>query len=288
MSKQINELAQLEFIDFCLLFRGHVSHSELNQKFATELPVSRRLLQAYYAQNSTDVEFHKIDVRVFQGTNFKPLFEHDVKQVIGQLTQVLSQSLENGPSIPMQASTWLNFPDIHVLARLTQAILNGNAVNVIYTSLTSGSSSRDLVPHCIVDNGLRWHLRAYDRKSETFRDFVLTRISKASIRSNQVYQHELRDVDWQWQQQVRLVIKPHPINIRQPTAIEMDYGMIDGELVVNTRAALAGYILRRWNVDCTLDAELRGPENQLWLSNLGELSEVASLSIAPGYNTKTQ
>ena len=59
--------------------------------------------------------------------------------------------------------------------------------------------------------------------------------------------------------------------------------MDGGILNLNIRAALAGYLLRRWNVDCTADAELVGGEYQLWLKNRQTLFGAENLTIAPGY-----
>ena len=80
-----------------------------------------------------------------------------------------------------------------------------------------------------------------------------------------------------------LQLVPHPNNVQFPTAIEMDYGMSDGVLNLNVRAALAGYLLRRWNVDCTENASLKGGEYQLWLRNQQTLYGAENLEIAPGY-----
>ena len=167
-----------------------------------------------------------------------------------------------------------------------QAILNNKAVSVIYTSLSSGSNARELVPHSIVDNGLRWHVRAFDRKSQSFRDFVLTRISKVAIKDTP-NEGESAQSDAEWQRIIPLQLVPHPKNIEHPTAIEMDYGMENEQLFIKVRAAMAGYLLRRWNVDCTERGTLRGAEYQLWLQNRFALNDVGNLAIAPGYKEIT-
>jgi hypothetical protein len=59
--------------------------------------------------------------------------------------------------------------------------------------------------------------------------------------------------------------------------------MADGVLRVRARAALAGYVMRRWNVDCSPDHRLRGPEHALWLRDPLSLYGVESAAIAPGY-----
>ncbi len=56
--------------------------------------------------------------------------------------------------------------------------------------------------------------------------------------------------------------------------------------VPNIRAAVAGYFLRRWNIDCSEDHSLRGNEYHLWLKNYPALYGVDNLLIAPAYLTK--
>jgi len=103
---------------------------------------------------------------------------------------------------------------------------------------------------------LCWHLRAYDRKSNSFRDFVLTRITKVTIIAQIPFSGEDKLEDHQWMRMVPLQIIPHPKNLEYPTAIKLDFGMENGMLEVNVRAAMAGYLLRRWNVDCTEEATI--------------------------------
>jgi hypothetical protein len=59
----------------------------------------------------------------------------------------------------------------------------------------------------------------------------------------------------------------------------MDKGMLQ----LTVRAALVGYLLRRWNVDCTEDSSLKSGEYQLWLRNRQTLYGAENLTIAPGY-----
>jgi hypothetical protein len=82
---------------------------------------------------------------------------------------------------------------------------------------------------------------------------------------------------------VPLQIIPHPNNVKYPTAIKLDFGMEKGVLEVNVRAAMAGYLLRRWNVDCSENGSLSGPEYQLYLQNNQTLYGAENLAIAPGY-----
>ena len=59
--------------------------------------------------------------------------------------------------------------------------------------------------------------------------------------------------------------------------------MGNGVLRLRPRAALAGYVLRRWSVDCSPNHSLRGPEYRLWLRDPLSLYGVGSATLAPGY-----
>src|SRR5690606_8674304 len=128
-----------------------------------------------------------------------------------------------------------------------------------------------------------WHVRAFDRKSQQFRDFVITRIKDPRLlREDKPEPHELSDQDIQWTRIVELELVPHP-DQPHPEITEMDYGMTDGVLRMKLRAATAGYILRKWSVDCSPDHTLRGPEYRLWLKDHLAIYGVKNAVLAPGY-----
>jgi hypothetical protein len=281
---------RLAFIDFLLLFKGTFSRGDLTNKFEMGMANATRDIALYRELAADNCEFDNPSKLYRQSNLFSPLFEHDARKTLIKLANNISDGFDAIGDIqfPIEAPSQLNVPDIFIVARLVQAILNNKSVSVIYTSLSSGSSSRELVPHSVVDNGLRWHVRVFDRKSSSFRDFVLTRISKVKLLDDTddkaPKQHEDKLEDHQWQRIMPLQLVSHPNNVQFPTAIEMDYGMTDGVLNLNVRAALAGYLLRRWNVDCTENASLKGAEYQLYLQNQQTLFGADNLNIAPGYN----
>lgn len=82
---------------------------------------------------------------------------------------------------------------------------------------------------------------------------------------------------------MELEVVPHP-RLQFPETIEHEYDMTDGTLRLNIRAAVAGYVLRRWNIDCSKKHMLDGPEYHLWLKNRPALYGVENLAIAPGYS----
>jgi len=277
---------RLSFIDFCLLFKGSINRKELTEKFEMGLANATRDLALYKELAPQNIDFNAKDRAYLQAKIFKPLFSYNSKQTLAKLANKISDGFDGVLEVafPVDAPHQLNVPDIFIVAKIVQAILKGKAISIIYTSLSSGSKAREIVPHTIVDNGLRWHVRGYDRKSNSFRDFVITRISKVTIKDNEVETFEEEINDHQWVRMMSLAIVPHPNNVQFPQAIMMDYGMENGVLELKVRAALAGYLLRRWNIDCSKEAILQGGEYQLWLRNRITLYGAENLILAPGFD----
>ena len=276
---------RLAYIDFKLYFTGMVTRSEIVSHFELGLAAATRDLKFYKDNAPDNMAYDNVEKKYFITTQFKPIFKHDARRTLIKLANNISDGFDSigDTSFPIESPSPLNVPDIDIIAKLSQAIINHKPISVVYTSLSSGSGARELVPHSIVDNGLRWHLRAYDRKSKSFRDFVLTRITKVTIQAQTPSPEEDKLEDHQWMRMVPLQIIPHPNNVKHPTAIKLDFGMEKGILEVNVRAAMAGYLLRRWNVDCSNKASLSGPEYQLYLQNIQTLYGAENLAIAPGY-----
>ena len=276
---------RLAYIDFKLLFSGWVTRYEIVSRFELGLAAASRDIALYKEHAPSNMDYDNVNKKYLIKSSFKPLFTHDPRKTLIKLANNISDGYDaiNDVQFPIESPSQLNIPDIFVVARLSQAIINQKAVSIIYTSLSSGSAAREIVPHSIVDNGLRWHVRAFDRKSQSFRDFVLTRISKVTIKDSAVEPNENKQEDHQWTRMMPLQIVPHPNNVKHPTAIELDFGMERGMLELNVRAAMAGYLLRRWNVDCSINASLSGPEYQLHLRNTQTLYGAENLMIAPGY-----
>jgi predicted DNA-binding transcriptional regulator YafY len=218
--------------------------------------------------------------------SFSPVFDFPAERVMTWLSQGFGDS-EPSPLkslVTSETPSSLTKPSIDTLACVTRAIHQECAMKVTYYSLSSGETNREIVPFALIDNGLRWHVRAFDRRNEDFRDFVITRMKCPVILiDNDILPREKSDQDIQWTRIVELDLVPHPDQPHSEIA-EMDYGMTDGKLKVKLRAATAGYILRKWSVDCSADHCLHGPEFRLWLKDHLALYGVKNAILAPGYS----
>ncbi|MGS0680748.1 WYL domain-containing protein [Shewanella sp. 125m-7] len=274
---------RLAFIDFSLQYFGQVSRQDLIKKFATGLAAATRDFQSYKTLSPDNMRlvhqtktYHRLD-------SFKPLFDHEPEAIL----HGLAKGFGDGLSHPVQPSTvcidalQLIHPQTSIIAALMRAIQDKQAVKIAYVSVSSGEKTREIIPHALVNNGQRWHIRAYDRTNKVFTDFVATRIKTIELGVTEVSANELSDEDVFWHKQVALILVPHP-SLAHPEAIELDYQMQDKQLKLNCRAALAGYLLRQWSVDCSSKHQIDSGVCQLALLNHDVLKQIEHLLIVPG------
>lgn len=289
-SAQLDELPQatrdrIAHIDFTLLFKGEAVRADLVDRFSIAAAQATKDFTLYRELAPSNIEYDQKLKLHKRGEQFKALFDYDVVRTLATISQGYGDGFNGSvkPPLACEAPYHLNKPSLSIVSKVTEAIHKAKALRITYVSLSSGKTTRQIVPHTLVDNGLRWHIRGYDRKRGEFRDFVLTRIVSAHVIESAVLNEvELKTQDRQWNRFVELELVPHP-RIQHSEAIELDYGMVNGVMKVEVRAAVAGYLLRRWNVDCSLDHSQVGREYQLYLRNAQALYGVANLSIAPGY-----
>lgn len=275
---------RLSFLELRAFFTGELRRGDIEARFGVKPAAASRDLGLYRKIAPTNLDYDPAG-RCYRPTEaFEPLHEFHAERVLAWLLQGFGDGLELGlgQAAPCEGPGRLIKPDMGLLATITRAMRAKRALEVSYLSLSSGLSRREIVPVALADNGLRWHVRAYDRGRERFTDFVLTRIAKARLVDGTVADRELLPADEQWARIVDLELAPHP-GIAQPKAIEADYGMQDGMLMIKARAALAGYVLRRWSIDSTADHRLDPTSHQLWLRNPQTLYGVESAALAPGY-----
>lgn len=279
---------RLAYIDFRLMFVGHFSRAEVVEHFQMGLSAATRDINLYKELVDSNLTYDNAEKRYFQTDSFEPLFEHEPKRALSKLVNQNSgiANVITDIKFPFEAPSQLSSPEIEIIASLTQAVLNTRAVKINYVSLSNGESTRVIIPHSIIDSGLRWHVRAFDLKTEQFRDFVIARMTSAKVSDLDTEDHQRILADQQWMRIVPLELVPHPNNIKHPKAIELDYAMKNGVLKLEVRAALAGYLLRRWNVDCSDEASQNAPEHQLWLQNSQTLYGVENINLASGSQPK--
>ena len=276
---------RLAYIDFALYFLGELRRLELAEKFETGPSGATRDIAQYreLAPNNCELEQTQKAYRPLPG--FKPLFKHSPRRVLTALSQGFGEGLgdDSDSLIRSEIPTPLTLPKVEVLAPVSRAIHRGLAVRLHYTSVESGRSEKTLVPIALMDNGVRWHVRAFDRSKQEFRDYVLSRMEHPVVLEDSPARREENvEHDSQWSRLITLRLVPHPKHPR-PELVARDYDMVDGALHTTVRAANAGYMLQRWSVDCSPDHRLNEREYPLWLPDPFALYGANNAQLAPGY-----
>ena len=277
-----SQVERLSFIEARLYFLGELRRVDVAKRFSRASIQASRDLALYKELAPGNLAYDFRAKTYLPGEKFKLIFSRTPERVMYWLQSGLGDGLPHPQGLPTAAVQSLSLPKLGELAVVTRAIYRRQVLEVTYVSLSSGDKRRQIVPHALVDNGQRWHVRAYDRENSRFSDFVVTRILKATVATQgQIAEHEKPSVDAQWNQTVELHLIPHP-KLRHKAAVEADYGMKRGLLKVRCRAAVAGYALRRWGVDCSRSHNLSERECQLALANHAVLLGIESAALAPG------
>ena len=277
---------RLIHIDIRVRFQGIIKRDDIVIRFGVSKPAATRDLALYRACAPDNLIFDG-KLRAYRRSgHFSPLFDYPDSQAMSAICEGLGddQVIKISPLIQCETPIALNTPNIDTLSFVTQAIHQKLTLAITYHSMSSGETQREIVPFSLVNNGRRWHVRAFDKRNNRFGDFVVNRIQNACLLTTPIQPEHTKEYDHQWNRMVELHIVPHP-KVKYPKTVEVEYAMNKNGMRCHVRAAVAGYVLRHWNVDCSPEHNL-ATASQLWLSNIDTLYGVEQLVIAPGYPTK--
>ncbi|MFT5756663.1 MAG: hypothetical protein ACI9LM_001383 [Alteromonadaceae bacterium] len=245
----LSQIERLRYIEFCLKFLGAFSRSDLIDKFNIGTAAASRDISLYKDKAPQNFNHSSNSKNYALSESWRSLFEFSSSEILNLLTGRTVQS-NNRAYIPNDILDVIDDPQIEVIAPLSRAIYNKKVINVDYFSNSSGFSSKLLIPHAYIHNGLRWHVRAYDRQKSRFADFVISRFQKVEITEEEILSDEFQSDDNQWNRIVELEIVPHPDN-STPKAVMSEFNMVNGVLKHSIRASSVGYFLQKLYVDCS-------------------------------------
>jgi len=269
---------RMEFIEFRVFWEGRINRRDLIDKFGVSTPQASNDMSQYQDIAPKNLHYDPRAKFYFASKGFKPKFLNpDSDRYLANL-----MSMSSG--ILTEQESWLtNIPSYDVLPqpkraidpgrlrRIIGAIRDGLAIQIKYQSMNAPEPEfRWISPHALAFDGYRWHTRALCHRSEVFKDFVLARI--VSIRLNKEYDMDpVKDLEWQGIVDVQ--IGPHPgLTDNQRKAIELDYGMEKGMVIVSVRRGFLFYFLRRLGLDIAPDARKPKDQQIIWL-NRDEVKE---------------
>lgn len=274
---------RLAYIDLRLRYTGEAMRQDIADWYGIKSAAATRDFALYKNLAPKNISYDKSEKRYIVGRWYSPLFEFSAQQVLPWIAGGYgdTSSLKHKPLIQSEKTDIFRTISGDVLSVISRGVYARKVIEISYRSLSSGLTVRKIAPFILINNGDRWHVRAFDKRNGEFRDFSLSRIIDAKLMDEIPAENEQPANDIQWNRIVELDLVPHPANIQHPDTIEAEYGMLNGVLRTKVRAALAGYFLRRWNIDCTPDHSLKGKEYQLWLKNTQALYGVENVLLAP-------
>ena len=278
------------FIDFYLCFLGKINRKDLMQAFQISPAVATRDFALYCSSFSKNLRFDTKSKFYLSTEDFEPQFSHSFENAIKILNGSLIFDIDSQhqPLLPFDLPPVLINPDVLIFSKISKALSLKKPLKISYHSISSGLSEKVIVPLALVNDGFRWHLRAFDRTKNRFADFVLTRIIQANILlAENIEENETINNDIDWNRIVKIELVPHPNHDEAKKVIEMDFGMTNGKLELALRASNIGYVLQQWRVDCSSDHHIDDPAFRLWLlDNLVLYGINNAEHLAPAFDKK--
>ncbi len=268
---------RLEFIDFRLRWDGRLNRAALIDFFGISTPQASLDIARYTELAPKNLEYDRSARVYLAGPKFKPVF------LTGHPSRYLNDLLATASGFIKSDASFIGWqPSVaavpvpgrtmsaDTLAALLKAMRNGSALKVSYQSMTRPEpTERLLSPQALAHDGFRWHIRAYCHARKDFRDFVIARILSVAASESAVVP-PLEDTEWQTV--VRLVLAPHPgLSEAHRRVIELDYGMDEGEAVLECRQALLFYLLKHLGFE--KGRNVKPEAQQIILKNADEIAQ---------------
>jgi len=250
--------------EILLWWEGQCNASNLGLLFNVRRENVSKDVQAYRSDYGRGVCYDS-GMKTYRPTDqFKPVFtEGHVSEYIDFIRRFRWNDacssdafLETGPR-----------PYIEPCPRLFRSVLSAirtqSPMHIRYRSWNH-PAGRDRVihPHAIAYSGLRWHCRAYDEITGSFRDFHLGRFDNYQVGTNgSAFSGEM-DTDWHTYVDVELVPNPE-LSEGEQQLVRADYGLQKEALSLNCRQAMVLYLLKSYHVDPELNlAEQTSPRSR--------------------------
>jgi hypothetical protein len=247
-------MQRLEFIDFSFYWEGSINRSNIMSRFRVSGQQASNDLTEYQNLAPTNLRYDLRTKRYEATETFEcRLIKPDADRYLGQLN-ALTARLVN------PEDTWLGTTpvadlipvptrrvDPEILRAILRSIRSEKSIEIQYQSLSSATSEavwRRITPHAFASDGFRWHVRAFCHRDMRFKDFLLSRCR--DTRGEDAPGAD-RTNDEQWRTYFGVELIPNPkLTEWEQKAIELDYGMFNGRVVLQVRKALLYYFDKRF------------------------------------------
>ncbi|HEY3936206.1 MAG TPA: WYL domain-containing protein [Bryobacteraceae bacterium] len=274
---------RLEFLDFRLWWSGRVNRKDLSDVFRISPQQASADIGAYEKRAPQNLRYDNALKTYLRTDEFEPAF------VGGSTDRYLLQLVAVQSGWMRREDTWFEtIPPLDVvslkrrsidpqnLQRVLEAIRGKLEIEIEYSSINSATNSkRWIAPHALGYSAARWHVRAWSRERNDFRDFNLNRIGPISgERAATVDTH----LDYEWDNFIDLILVPNSnLDIQTQHALETEFNMTDGRLTLPIRLALVFYVRNEYNLDVA-PGLLDPKKQQLTLENQDEVESARRIA----------
>jgi len=242
---------RLSFIESRLFWEGSVSRGDIVRFFNISEPQATNDLMTYNKLAPLNCTYNK-SLKLYEKTkDFSPKISEQTSK--GYLNRLLfSRRRIDGNEffcgkIPPYGEVPVldTITDDDILKTVLKAIQNNMALKIKYQSDNRPNPIwRWITPHAIGFNGLRWHVRALCHEHKDYRDFVLPRIISYGESVKHSFDHNF---DYEWHKEIQLLIIANDmLSSGKKQSIELEYGMIEGRISINVRAAFYYYLEKKY------------------------------------------
>ncbi|MGO2381669.1 helix-turn-helix transcriptional regulator [Halomonas sp. AOP7-E1-9] len=263
--------------EILLWWEGTCNASDLSARFNVRRENVTKDIKAYRLNHGEQVVYDSL------AKTYKPLPGFTPRYTSGQIREYMEFVRRfSADALPQATSApgWLDSgprphiePDPHLFRLLIQAIRYHRPMDIRYRSWNHPHGmERRIHPHALAHSGLRWHCRAYDERTCSYRDFHLGRFDSYNIVEDE-HSH-LGEDDSEWHSMIELELVPNPeLTEGEKLLVKADYGLSSGVLKVTCRRSMAHYTLQNYQVDPDLNAhnQLTPKKNPLVLRNLSSV-----------------
>lgn len=233
-------------IELVLQWEGHFNVHHLMDSLGVSRATASQLVSEY-KKHCPENLIYNAQSKSYQPTSqfqahYSRNYLDDYLALYGQETQI------------EQLSSQQSELNTQYIRPIIQAIKKQQRLDINYASLKNPQGEERIIsPHSLINDGSRWHVRAWCEKSQAFRDFVLSRIRQVYENEGKATYHQQDDEGWNhW---VHFSIEPdHRLNQAQRQLVALDYNMqmtVEGKLQrhYRVRGALVTYWLQKLRVD---------------------------------------
>lgn len=239
-----------------LRWEGRCNASTLARLFEIDRNNAGKDIRDYVAQFPGTVVYDRAN-KVYRPTDH---FRSELSSgLVREYLSLCQQHGDHNPAIEVGFSPIVE-PPAALFKELLDHIQARKALKVTYRSWNHPDGTERVIhPHSLAFSNIRWHVRAFDERTESFRDFHLGRV--ADYRTVPVKHFVDATRDEKWNTWVTLVLTPNPaLTLAEQRLVHDDYAMDNNRLELNCRLAMSHYLLQAFRVQIGQDQKASSPK----------------------------